>query len=454
MQLRYHVWGLALLGALYAGRADAHFLFVRILPPAEGGRAAEVYFSELAEAGDPRFLAKIAGTRLWLQHTPGEFRPLTVHKAPDRLRAWLPVAGSAVVVGRCDYGVLARPNQTPFLLRHFPKALAGKPAELNRLKPYGALPLEVTATIDGEHLRLVALKDGKPVPRAEFVTVDAQLTNTKLTADGEGVAVWKPPAAGDYAVYTRDTRQESGQAGGKKYAEIRDFATVAFCWPLERRGADPAAVALFEEALAARAQWHHFPGFAAEVRGNLDGRRFAGTVTVDAKGGVEFADDVADRQEAVADWVQGQLASLVMHRLARPASAAAKPVLRFAEARDDHPLGRLLVFDGGRFASSYRVRDRQILGVNRHVGKENMTITVLKNDRDADGKYLPRSYVVRYWDAAGGRLLRAETVADDWRRVGAWDLPARHQVTTATDAGLSVRGFTLAKHALARPDAK
>ena len=97
MTLRRWILSLVFAGTLPAGRADAHFLFVRILPPAEGGRAAEVYFSELAETGDARFIDKIAHTKLHLQTTPGRFEPLTVHKAPDRLRAFLPVDGSAVV---------------------------------------------------------------------------------------------------------------------------------------------------------------------------------------------------------------------------------------------------------------------------------------------------------------------------------------------------------------------
>lgn len=455
MHLSYRVVLIVLLGFWAAARAEGHFLFVRVLPAAEGGRSAEVYFSELAEAGDPRFIDKIAGTKLWLQKTPGEFKPLTVHKAPDRLRAWLPVSGSVMVVGACEYGVLARPEQRPFLLRHFPKAIAGSPEELNRMKPYGKLPLEVVATCTPDGIRLVALKDGKPLPRAEFVTVDRELTNDKVIADSDGVATWKPPAAGAYAVYTRDTRKESGEAKGKKYEETRDFATVAFSWPLERRGADADAVALFEEAIAARAQWQSFPGFSAQLDGNLDGRRFTGTLTIEAKGTVTFADDMPDREESVSAWVQEQLESIVLHRLARATSAsAAKPVLRFADARDDHPLGRLLIFDGGKFASSYRISDRQIKVVNRSLGKENFTITVLRNDRNPEGKYLPHSYAVRYWDAASGRLLRTETIEDDWRRLGSWDLPASHWVTTATDAGLSVRGFTLAKHALSNGNAK
>ncbi len=38
---------------------------------AEAGRAAEVYFSEQAEAGDPRFIAKVAHTKLWVPDAAG-----------------------------------------------------------------------------------------------------------------------------------------------------------------------------------------------------------------------------------------------------------------------------------------------------------------------------------------------------------------------------------------------
>src|SRR5262245_1109239 len=122
----------ATLALTVVSTTHGHFLFVRVLPPAEGGRAAEVYFSELAEAGDTRFIDKIAHTNLWLQTTPGKFEPLKVLKATDRLRAWVPYGGSLMVAGECTYGVLGRPGQTAFLLRHFPRAVAGKPDELNK----------------------------------------------------------------------------------------------------------------------------------------------------------------------------------------------------------------------------------------------------------------------------------------------------------------------------------
>jgi hypothetical protein len=425
-----------------AASARAHFLFVRIGPPAEAGRWAEVFFSEQAEAGDPTFIRKIAHTRLWLQAAPGEFRPLKVHKAADRLRAPVPASGSLAVVGVCEYGVLARPKRTPFLLRHFPKAVAGTPEELNRLRPTDKVPLEVVANFEGDGVRLTVLRDGKPVPWAELHTVDSALKGEKLTADASGSVTWKP-RPGRYSVYTSFLTKARGTFGGKKYEEIRDFATLAFAWPLAPKGADPEAVALFEEALAARARWDNFPGFTARVRGKMDGRPFTGTVTVSGKG--EVALEVDD--EVVRSWVEDQLQSVVLHRGSGARGAGqGKPALRFADAEKDHPLGRLVVFEGGRFASSYRIKDKQIRVVNRDLGKRHMTITVLDNEQTAEGRFLPRSYTVQYWDAGSGALQRTETVRQGWQRLGGWDLPASYTVTAASDTGLSVRSFTLSDH--------
>src|SRR5438552_8727802 len=114
MTMKYRsmlLWAALVLGTLAADQAQAHFLFVRILPPAEAGRAAEVYFSELAEAGDPRFIDKIAHAQLRARSIPGQFQPLQVHKTADRLRAFLPSSGSVSVVGVCQYGVLALSKQ-------------------------------------------------------------------------------------------------------------------------------------------------------------------------------------------------------------------------------------------------------------------------------------------------------------------------------------------------------
>ena len=438
-------WTLALIALLFGVReADAHFLFVRILPGAEAGRFAEVYFSDQADAGDPRFIDKIASTKLWVQTNPGSFEELKVQKTPDRLRALVPSKGALAVIGECTYGVLARPKATPFLLRHYPKTIAASASLLPRLQPKREIPFEIQMREDGEEFEFVALRHGKPIPNAKFTAVGVNLKDHKFAANGEGKAKWRPLTAGYYAVYTNQTLKEAGVHQGEKYEEIREFATLAFNLPLETANAAPdrAAVEHFQEAIAARASWEKFPGFSAAIKANADGRTWKGSATITAKGDVELAmeDDV------VTPWVKEQLESIVLHRLARPQQK--EPRVRFADDDLDHPLGMLLIFDGGKFASSYRVKNRQIMGVNRNLGKTNMTITVLENELNVDKKYLPRSYTVHYWDAKTGSLQHTETIQNRWTRLGSWDLPTELRVITSSAAGQGVKTMTLSAHRL------
>lgn len=427
---------------LAATSARAHFLFVRICPPAEGGRVAEVYFSEYATAGDPRYIDKVAGAQFWLQTTPGEFRPLPLRKLSDRLRAHVPVDGPLMVAGQLDYGVLDRPSGT-FLLRHYSKAVAGAPEKVNGLAARDTR-LQIVPTFEQDQVVLKVLLEGKPLADATVNTVDADLAGEELTTDKQGVTVFKPDHAGLFCVYTSHVNPTSGEHGGKSYDEIREFATLSFHWPLVAHGADAEAVAMFQEALASRAAWHDFPGFTADVAGEVEGRPFSGTVAVDADGSVALDID----EEPLGEWVQDQLESITMHRAASqtPSPDAPKPVLRFADDAVDHPLGRLLTFEGGHFATSYRVKDQQITSVNRVLDGQNMTITVLDNQQNAEGKFLPRTYTVQYWDEQTGQPLRSETVQDRWTRVGQWDLPSEHTVTSASADGFSVRNFRLLNH--------
>ena len=126
------------------------------------------------------------------------------------------------------------------------------------------------------------------------------------------------------------------------------------------------------------------------------------------------------------------------------------PILRLADNDESHPLGRLLAFQGGRFASSYRVKDGQITVVNRQIGPQNMSITVLDNTLNSDKRYLPHSYLVHYWDGPTGRLERVETIQDRWTRLGSFDLPASHLVTTASGGSLSPRSLEFTKQVLTR----
>jgi len=425
--------------------AEAHFLFIRIGETAEAGRTVEVFFSERAQAGDPRFVEKTAGTTLTLQAAPGTFQPLTVRKGADRLRAFLPAEGAVSVTGFLEYGVLKR--EVPFLLRYYPKAIAGDPRELAAFRPRPDAPLEIDASIAVDRVTLTLLRNGKPVPDTVFTTVDDDLVNEEVKADRIGKAVWKPYSPGFYCVYAKSVVKSPGKRKGVAYSEIREFATIAFRWPLHRTDADPEAVALFQKALAARATWDQFPGFSADVSGSVDGREFSGNAQVDANGDVTLKLD----EGVVKRWVDEQIRSLVMHRLPTGQSDGKPPILRFADSDTAHPLGRLVVFDGGQFASSYRIAGDQITVVNRNMGGRNMTITVLENTKNTDGKQLPQSYTVQYWNAQDGTLERSESFSNRWTRVGRFDLPASLTATSASKAGLTVRTIRFTKHSLSKP---
>ncbi len=429
------------IGFVGAPSVHAHFMFVRLLPPAEAGRFAEVYFSDKADAGDPRFIDKIASTKLWMQAKPGVFDPLTVRPTADRLRAFIPSAGGLCVVGECTYGVLAR-GKMPFLLRHYPKAVSGNAEEIAAFKPKQEIPFEIQMREVGGALEFVALVNGKPSPGASFSAVPTDLKEHKFTADVQGKATWKPTTPGYYAVYTGRKLKDAGTHDGEKYGEIREFTTLAFAWPLQAKGPDPDAVKLFQDATAARAAWHDFPGFRADISANADGRTWKGSVTIDAKGTVALT----ELDEVVTPWVREQLDSLVLHRMARPEGKP--PIVRFADQNLTHALGRLVIFEGGQFASSYRVKDRQVMVVNRLLGKVNMTITVLENDVNADKKFLPRAYTVQYWNGKTGDVQRVETVQNRWTRLGAWDVPTEVTVLSASSVGVGVKTMTLTRHQL------
>ena len=245
-----------------------------------------------------------------------------------------------------------------------------------------------------------------------------------------------------YTVYFRSDLKTPGQLDGQKYDEIREFATLALDWPFYSEGPDDGAVSLFEDALAARAEWKDFPGFSAQVSGQVEDQRFQGSATIDDAGNVTVEID----EPSAKSWVEGQLASIAMHRISQ--EPGEKPVLRFLDRDESHPLGRLVAFEGGRFASSYRIKDRQLMTVNRHMGRSNMTIITLDNEKTPEGRFLPLGYTVQYWDDQSGDLRRTESIRDRWVRVGNFDLPASHVVVTASDGGQTIRSLTLTGHKL------
>ena len=426
--------------------AEAHFLFIQVGPHTEAGRNVEVFFSARATVGDPKFVEKIAHTELWLQDEPGKFVPLTVNRGTDRLRAYLPSSKSVSATGRCEYGVLKR--EKSFLLRYYPKAVSGNPDDAAKFARHESIPLEIMPTFAKGSITLTVLRDGKPLPNAVLTTIDSDLSNEELKADDAGRATWRVTEPGQYAVYVKHVVPQSGTKNDQPYDEIREFATLAFDWPLDHSHVDADAVATFERAIASRAKWTDFKGFTAQAAAYVDGRRSEGMIAVKADGDISF-DDSKIEDTAAREWIRDQLHSIVIHRV--PSSGIqSKPLLNFADQDTAHPFGRLLTFHGGRFASTYRIRDDEITVVNRSLGKENMSLQMLETERNAEQQILPRAYQVQYRDAATGAITRVESFQTRWHRIGKFDLPESLTQSTSAAGGVSTRSLKLREFKLAK----
>jgi hypothetical protein len=206
-----------------------------------------------------------------------------------------------------------------------------------------------------------------------------------------------------------------------------------------KSAADPAATKLLADARAARAIYHDFPGFRANIEINLDGKATRGQVEVGNTNKVTIKVDNAEAEK----WAKHTLASIVGHRLS--SGPDEETPCAFVDDDTHHPLGRAIRVLNDEFHSSYRIRDRQVIVVNRQVTGARFTITVMENRLTKEKKFLPTCYIVNTWDAKTNALTSSETHHQTWQRVGAFDLPKETLAVKATGGKLEARSIKLSK---------
>jgi hypothetical protein len=146
-----------MLGVLgFVQQAHGHFLFTRICPAAEGGRVAEVYFSEYATAGDPPWPPGPPVTGA-LFELPAALLPVSVIEAVELL-----VAGETVLAGNfavpcmeeppmpVEAGSASSATATAWSSGFFDWALFDSGLEIASVSAFGLPPgITVELTVDG-----------------------------------------------------------------------------------------------------------------------------------------------------------------------------------------------------------------------------------------------------------------------------------------------------------------
>lgn len=204
--------------AMWASVAQAHMVYI---VPAKDGTTATVVFSDTLEPDEKVKMDKLAGLKLQ-SRSAGQDALVTCTAGEHSFAVKLAKA-PAMLHGTATYGLLSKAEK-PTLLVYHPKAVfAGNDAKTVTIGATATLEL-VPSTVGGK-TRLQLLAKGKPVAGAEGTVVLPDGTKEKVKTDAEGYT----PAfdkMGRYAAYFKHSEVVSGEHDGKKYDEVRHYATL------------------------------------------------------------------------------------------------------------------------------------------------------------------------------------------------------------------------------------
>ena len=434
------------VGCLLVGSvAHAHFIW---LDQSDNGGKPQLlaYFGESAEPGEGHLLGKIAHTKAWVRDAAGKASDLSVRTPVEGEKAALsadcPASGATSLEAFCDYGVYSH-GGPGFLLQYYAKHLAGDWVNnVDQLARAEKLLLDVVPSINDKQLTLTVFYQGKPIAEKDVVIFDPEDKQHDLTTDTNGKATLPELIAGRYSVRANVIEADkSGERDGKKFGQIWHYCTLTFNLPesvatktatVEKKASDPTAVAALAKARAGRSMWEEFPGFTADVTVYAEGQKVKGKAEIDSNGSVAL--EVGD--EAISTWLQEQLDSLVQHRM--PDGEVTEGKITWSDDDYAHPLGRKIDLGDPKLKSAYRLKDDVIMEVNRTAGPNmHFTISVLEIEYNPEGKYLPRSFTMNFFDNKTGEVKTSLAYLNEWQRVGQFDLP-KTIVEVNTKAGKSV----------------
>lgn len=166
-----------------------------------------------------------------------------------------------------------------------------------------------------------------------------------------------------------------------------------------------------------------FQGFRSKLTVRMDGKVHHGTCLFRVPGTLEIALNGGKAPSVV----QAAVRNMLMHRV--PSSTAVNTEARYG-APDAHSLGREVLLDD-KYQSAYRIKDRQILEVDRKLSEFRRVLTVLETRKTASGRYLPRHVFAVVFDNDSGSVREAWTYITRFQEVGGNYLPhSRHVLRT------------------------
>lgn len=224
-----------IVGLAAATTAAAHFAY--ILPSADRSKI-QVVFSDFLAPDTNASIDKIAATTLFTVDANGKQTGLKWTKGEHALLADLTSKDVVVIGGVTDYGFhQSKHTQNKAVwLKYYPKAIVGDVLAAEKLRLGDKVPLEIIAVVRDGKLGFQALLKGKPLAGAEFgILAPGAEKSEKTKTEADGTIKARFDKAGKYGVRVAHIEPASGEINGKKYEEIRHYATLVVEFVLTQR---------------------------------------------------------------------------------------------------------------------------------------------------------------------------------------------------------------------------
>ncbi|HVX86660.1 MAG TPA: kelch repeat-containing protein [Phycisphaerae bacterium] len=204
--------------------ARAHFVFVT---PDAAGNTARVFLSETLTPDQSIPTTYVASAKLSLRDAAGQEHALTLQNGAHFMITRLPGAnGIRLVHGQDNLGVTQRDADHPYDLIYFPKTILGDPFDAKAIVG-GDAPVELIPVGNARAFTLKFVANGQPLADADVTVLLPDGSSKVLTThtDGTTDALMQP---GQYGAWARHFVKASGERDGKKFEEVREYATLVF----------------------------------------------------------------------------------------------------------------------------------------------------------------------------------------------------------------------------------
>lgn len=206
--------------------AQAHFVFV---VPDAAGASAKVFISEELKPTGEVDLGIISGAQLSLLDSGGSDTKLTMTKGTDAYVIPVSGKGTRVIHGVVDLGFSQSRGPKPHVLIYYPKTILGNAFDSKSILSEQT-PVQIVPIGKPGALTLKLLVRGKPQPNSEITVILPDATQKKLKTNGAGQTEVLGQT-GRFGAWARFWEPSPGERKGKKYDELRHYATLVFDAP-------------------------------------------------------------------------------------------------------------------------------------------------------------------------------------------------------------------------------